>query len=595
MPTTASRFPARAAGLAALAALTLTSCGGGGGGGGSGDRTAPQISAAFFLSSGAAPSAGDTLRLFFDETVAVAAGTLLTDADFVLPSGTTLGAVTAAPTVVDSRTLAITLGAGVAITANTSTITLGTGNDAVLDAAGNLGRDGTPVVITRGDADAPVISRLTLNGIDSQLNGTGAAGGLLQVPQTGFSIDLAYSDTTSAVDPAQTQVTASVTVTANGQALTAGTNLLPSLTTGSATGTAASYSVPNSVSFPTGDITLTAFVRDTSGRLSAASTFALRVVAISDDLRPFETGANPNQTWFLDTNRDLESYSLTPTGASTFSVAVTNGANGTADLVDILRLLGLQGNDTSVNTSVVTLWRARLLIELAVFFAGANISFTFTAPGTFPSGQVSVPYASATFSQICIAGKSTDTGVLGLALFDPSNATQNDNCQTSFQGVRLGVFLHTILDNSNGFGGPSTTLFRQTYDPLRSELLGTPVGNDAQDAQRLSGGLNDSRTTVINNAIGRLARFTAVVTAHEAGHSMGLVKNGAMPTGLYGGDPTNFPGSNDQHIRMPTSVFPNGSINIMSPSLNFELAQSSSTAFNTLNLAYLRERVLHNR
>jgi hypothetical protein len=33
----------------------------------------------------------------------------------------------------------------------------------------------------------------------------------------------------------------------------------------------------------------------------------------------------------------------------------------------------------------------------------------------------------------------------------------------------------------------------------------------------------------------------------------------------------------------------------MSPSLNFELAQSGSTAFNSLNLAYLRERVLHNR
>jgi hypothetical protein len=160
-----------------------------------------------------------------------------------------------------------------------------------------------------------------------------------------------------------------------------------------------------------------------------------------------------------------------------------------------------------------------------------------------------VPYANAAFSQICISGKSTDSGVLGLALFDPSNATQNDNCQTAFQGVRLGVFVHTILDNSNGFGGPSTTLFRQTYDPLRSELLGTPVGS--ADAARLAGSVVDSRTTVINNAISRMARFIAVVLAHEAGHSMGLVKNGAMPTGLYGGDATNFPGSNDQHIRMP--------------------------------------------
>ena len=45
---------------------------------------------------------------------------------------------------------------------------------------------------------------------------------------------------------------------------------------------------------------------------------------------------------------------------------------------------------------------------------------------------------------------------------------------------------------------------------------------------------------------------------------------------------------------MPTSVFPAGTSNVMSPSLAFDSAQSAQTTFNTLNLAYLRERVVVN-
>ena len=66
-----------------------------------------------------------------------------------------------------------------------------------------------------------------------------------------------------------------------------------------------------------------------------------------------------------------------------------------------------------------------------------------------------------------------------------------------------------------------------------------------------------------------------------------------MPTGLYANDSANFPGSADSHIRN-ASLFPNGSTNLMSPSLNFTLATSPFSAFNTLNLAYLREQIFYN-
>jgi hypothetical protein len=106
------------------------------------------------------------------------------------------------------------------------------------------------------------------------------------------------------------------------------------------------------------------------------------------------------------------------------------------------------------------------------------------------------------------------------------------------------------------------------------------------------GTVGDSRETEIDTAISLLARFVATVTAHECGHSVGLVVDGAMPNGLYGNDSTNFPQSASGHIRN-ASLFPSGSTNLMSPALNFTLATSPLSAFNTLNLAYLREQVFY--
>jgi len=550
---------------------------------------------AVFLGAGATPVAGETLRLFFDEPVAIVAGSLFTDADVVLAAGASLGSIGTPPSQLDERTIAVVLGSNVSLTPGVTTIALAPTNDAVADAVGNLGQAGTAVVVSKGDGDVPVISLLTASEVDATLNGSGTAGGTLQVPTSGFTIDLGYTDPTSNVDPAATDLTASVPVQVDGRTVAAGVNLVPYLGVAAASSVLASYTVGGSVVFPPGEATLTASIADTTGMRSAARSLRLRTVAPSDGLRPFETGVNPSQVWYLDTGRDLESYALQPLGGTAFTVAVAAAPNGRADLLDALALLGVIGPDAAVNATVVAQLQAAILAELTALLAGANVTFTFTAPGTFGSSP-SVGYGTFGFSQICIGGAPSQAGVLGLALFDPSNDTQDNDCLTNFQNSRLGVFVLTVIDNINGLAGPSTTVFRQTYDPLRSEIAGgVPIGGDGQDAARLAGTVPGVRQTVIANAIARMARFIAVVAAHETGHSMGLVKNQPMPTGLYGGDPGNFPGSNDQHIRMPTSVFPSGSVNVMSPTLNFELALSSRTGFNSLNRAYLRERVLYNR
>jgi hypothetical protein len=191
---------------------------------------------------------------------------------------------------------------------------------------------------------------------------------------------------------------------------------------------------------------------------------------------------------------------------------------------------------------------------------------------------------------MAIAGSAAEAGVLGRAIFDPNNRTQNDNTLTNFSSQRLGVFLHTIVDF--GLGQPSVSSFRQTYDQFVGVLGGQAIGNAAGDAGRLAGATNDARRSAIDVAIRDFARFCATVVAHECGHSMGLVQDGAMPTGLYGGDAANFPGSTAGHIRN-TALFPSGSTNIMSPALSYETAIDSATAFNRLNLAYLREQVTY--
>ncbi|MEO6595767.1 MAG: hypothetical protein ABIP94_13530 [Planctomycetota bacterium] len=586
------RFPTAA--IAAALLWFLTACSGGGGGGAAPDLS-PTIVAAAFAGAGATPAAGDSLLLFFSEDVTLVAGSLLTDADFVLSGNATLGTGTVAASTNTARTIAMTLGTGVAFTPGTTTIGLALGNDVIRDANGQLGIDGTPVTISQSDGTAPTMNRLTIANVDSELNGTGIAGGLLQVPVSGWTIDLSYTDN-SGIDTARTHIAASVAVQTAAGAKAAGTNLQPFLTVISAGSALASYRVPSTMMFPAGLLTLRATVVDSSGLGSNEASFPATVRPFSNELQPFETTANPRQLWFLDFTRDIESFTTNPitNGAS---VTVNSGANGRSDFEDMLRVLGInsaspianvRGSEDS-NAVAIDRFKTTLLAQLASLYAGANVSFTLTQPsGTFGNSS-SLAYNSFGYSQISIAGAATSSGVLGIAIFDPSNTTQNDNTKTDFSGQRLGVFLHTIVNA--GMGPPSSSAFRMTFGPFAPALGGIPIGADVNDGQRLLGTLADTRTTQIDSALADLARFTAVVAGHECGHSVGLVENGPMPTGLYGNSPS-FPGSQDGHIRTP-SLFPNGATNVMSPSLSYSSAVNSASAFNSLNLAYLREQVFY--
>lgn len=578
----------------------FSTCSGSGGGGPPSVDNPPSLVSVSFVGSSTNPVAGDKLRLLMSEAVTLSANTF-DDADLVISGGGSLGTLTAAPVVLNSIIVEITLGAGVSLTGGSTTLDFVAANDVVRDAAGASATASTARTLTKADLDLPVIDDLTVAAVDSTLNGT-ANSGTLQAATTGFTINVQFTDA-SAIAAASTVISSSLAVLVNGANVVAGENLTANLTAASGTGTL-TFTVPASVSFPTGSHTLTVRVVDVTGQLSLPKTFTFLTKTMSASNRPFENG----QTWFLDTSRDLESYTFTPSTSSIpAQVAVVDGSNGRTDLEDLLRILGLQSSSPLANVDgtkdsnvvVLDLLEARILSTLASFFPGVNINFTFTSPGTFPN-TTTVGYASFGFSQICIAGAhvtgGTD-GVLGLAIFDSQNNFQVNNCETNFLGTRLGVFLHTLV--TNGEQEPqSNSPFRDTYDTFTSARSGSPIGA-AGDATHLvmminSGNSNDPRYLAIKKAIEDLARFTALVIAHECGHSMGLVQNGAMPTGLYGGDATNFPGSANGHIVMPSDVFTGNSLNIMTPSISYIGGLDPTSRFNSLNLAYLREQVVHN-
>ncbi len=578
----------------------LTTCGGGGG---DGDNPRPAIIGAAFVPvvPSPSPTAGDTLILFLSEDVSLAMGADLDDLDLEVPGGT-LGTVGTPPSLTGLRSVTIVLGAGVSFTPGVTTIVFRMENDSIMDLSGLLGNGGTPVVITTGDGDIPTINSLTLNGIDGTLNGTGPAGGTLQTPRNGFTIDIDATDPTSSIDPPE--ITANLTVTVSGIGQAPGENLSGDLTLTQA-GSSYSYFVPANVLFPNSTVTITVLVRDSTGMISTPVQFTFISRNISNTLRPFETDVNASQLWFLDFSRDEESYTVNLADPTT-PIGVTQGANGTPDLDDLHLIMGLHSSTPIANVlgsldsnQVVTQQlQAAITSDLGTLYGGANISITFTSPGAFPGS--SVAYSSLGFSQICIAGAEDPTGataVLGIAIFNLNNSTQDNDCLIDFQGSqRLGVFMHTVVND--GIKPPGTTLYRLTYDPLTPSRGGTPIGDDPSDGMRLLGTLVDGRTTTISNAILRWARMISVVTAHETGHSMGLVADGAMPNGLHGNDAVNFPlppgvspGAEMGHIH---NAFPPGSLNVMTPAISFTAAQSASTGFNTLNLAYLLETVLYN-
>ena len=221
--------------------------------------------------------------------------------------------------------------------------------------------------------------------------------------------------------------------------------------------------------------------------------------------------------------------------------------------------------------------------------------------------------SSKAFSEISVGGTlGADSsafglpGTLGQAWFDPRNTVEEANLNFGTGNI-TGIYLTGMLklqvnsDTTNSvFGSRVSAKFVAIHG-------GTPVGEDALDDDVLAGTFDrtsasntsaqNARYDAIQDAVELTALYAGAVTAHEVGHSTGLVEDGAPKRGLFG----NAHFSNAFTEATSTSTNTSHHLNflgndIMAASTDFESAVVTGTdfkRFSPMDIAYLRNRLVY--
>jgi hypothetical protein len=197
-------------------------------------------------------------------------------------------------------------------------------------------------------------------------------------------------------------------------------------------------------------------------------------------------------------------------------------------------------------------------------------------------------------TRICIGGEDPTGGVtIGNILIDPNNANRNSiECSTL---PPTGIFPRELLILE------AEPAFQSVFDPLRSAVGGTPVGEHPLDSTVLAVGFDPAlaapeeleRYTQVQAAITAFADALGSIVAHEAGHALGLVPGGPPGGGLFGGTS----GAVANHDVTPTGASPSQNF-LMNAGSTFTFARLAGLNgnplpyFRALDYAYLRDRVV---
>jgi hypothetical protein len=414
--------------------------------------------------------------------------------------------------------------------------------------------------------------------------------------------------------------------------------------------------VPSS-GFATGDdATLTFTIQDLAGNTSSSKTVTFDVVDITSaatgdagsggasggDHDPFGT----RQTIVL--RSDIDAYTATfSTPSSQQGATTTVGGNGVVDLDESLRLVGLNTanmtansaacvNGLSVGTNAIVrrlflertraLLRAHFGISEDGTYGADSANIEFLLPGeqgslsSLPAaGTANSSSTGGTFSEMSIGGTpgaessaTSSSGTLASAYIDGRNTRQEANLNFGVSGNITGVYLLSMLKlNVNAATG--TTFRTRVSNKLVTVYGGTPAGEGSLDDVVLAGSFvrssgtsgQQARYDDLMDAIELVAAYAASVTAHEIGHSTGLVQNkyvsgvpsdGAPKTGLFGNAHYNNP------FTEATSAVPNTSFHCnclgndtMSASTSFDSAAATGSnfqRFSPLDIAYLLRRLV---
>lgn len=478
-----------------------------------------------------------------------------TDSGATLPGTTSLGAC--------GRTIrfvpAVALPQGTVLTASVA-------QGAVREVGGNALEGALTTRFRTGfaaDTTAPQPS-LTVNEVSTLRNQ-----GLL-VPTHGFTIDL-----TAATGAGQELDLTSVVLALNGPA--AAPTSVELLAHATFTATSLSILVPASLQLEPGAWQLGATVADLAGNRATCTPVSFEVTEPSARMLPFE---RMQVVWL---RADLD----------------RNG-NGTPDFDDDMLRLGLAtaGDPRGTNAWVRNQVLAGIVAKAHELFgrdpagdplgsSASPIRFTLEAPAGLPHMQVAIGGFDPLGNPARTYGDSS-TGVLGRARYDHRN--QNLEERNTDAGAGLGVFpgeMYLYQARVHRQLYPYTlTWFAQRFMALCPDMGGTPAGSGPLDAQVLRDGFDwalanstaQARWTQVLQAADDWAVVTGIITAHEVGHSLGLVAPGPSPSGLLG----------DATLHESTAT----AADVMSASVGYEAMLSMPYRFRDLSMAYLRQRIL---
>ena len=513
---------------------------------------------------------------------------------------------------------------------------------------------------TSTDSTTPTIDSVVIEGLPSDMDGsttfttgndsdslgqaiasTGTSAFDLLLPRTGFELLVTFSDLGgSGIDPTSFSAKCSVAVGSNA----ANAELASKF---DITPTRAKWRIGASDTITAGDnITFTFNIQDVANNTSSNKVITIDVLAKSatsnhargGDLDPF----NSRDSWVLRTDLDSYTATITPQNSPPRQGATTTVAsNGKTDFAEALEMIGLNsssmtadamatvnGPDTSTNRIMQRKVISRLRevirerfeidedgtrdadsVEVEFLLAGERGSLTsLPTYGTTPGTNTTAPHSEMSVGGTDGAETSTFTAssTLGRATFDFRNRNPQHDINTgsgSILGVHLMGMFKLLVNAGSGhqFRDDISSVFVAVYG-------GTPVGEDSNDDEVLAGTFDRSsdgntdeqndRYDEIEDAIETIALYVSVIAAHEVGHSLGLVPDGAPKAGLFGW------AHRDNTFTISTTTTPNTSHhmifaepkNIMAALVSFSRAVGTGTEFkrfNPLIIAYLRRRAIH--
>jgi len=260
--------------------------------------------------------------------------------------------------------------------------------------------------------------------------------------------------------------------------------------------------------------------------------------------------------------------------------------DGVPDLEGDLAAFGLLGSAPSFGPMM----RSWVVAEV---LARAEAFYTEPDPSDLPGGDAAEvrfsagPPDAGPSTRICVGGEDpSGQGVVGNVLFDPGNADLGEVACDAF--LPAGVFPRELL----GYAGSAA--FQDVFGPV----LDTPVGEHPLDAVIFGPSFDPkdpaqlARLGEVRRAVEAFSQVVATVTAHEAGHAIGLVPRGTPGGGLFGG----ASGLLDTHNVTPEGTTPPEPLLMNAgPSFSFATLAGEGAALprlRELNFAYLRGRLV---